>query len=145
MRPGCLLRSRWVEAHQGVLIVGPTGVGKTYLACALATAAIRAGHSALYLRTPRALTGLQLPGSTAGCRGFSPPGQRLKSSFSMTSAFSLSPMRRPPIYSKWSRTGPVAVPPSSRANCQSLTGTRVWANRRSPTRSSIDSFTAHTG
>jgi DNA replication protein DnaC len=53
-----LAASRWVDAHQQVLIVGPTGVGKTYLACALATAAIRAGHSALYLRTPRALTEL---------------------------------------------------------------------------------------
>ena len=35
------------------LIVGPTGVGKTYLACALAHAAIRHGHTALYLRAPR--------------------------------------------------------------------------------------------
>jgi DNA replication protein DnaC len=53
-----LAASRWVGAHQQVLIVGPTGVGKTYLACALATAAIRAGHSALYLRVPRLLTEL---------------------------------------------------------------------------------------
>jgi DNA replication protein DnaC len=53
-----LAASRWVAAHEQVLIVGPTGVGKTYLACALAVAAIRAGHSALYLRTPRALTEL---------------------------------------------------------------------------------------
>ena len=53
-----LAASRWVAAHQQVLIVGPTGVGKTYLACALAVSAIRAGHSALYLRTPRALTEL---------------------------------------------------------------------------------------
>jgi DNA replication protein DnaC len=53
-----LAASRWVDAHQQALIVGPTGVGKTYLACALATAAVRAGHSALYLRTPRALTEL---------------------------------------------------------------------------------------
>jgi len=50
-----LAAARWVGAHQQVLIVGPTGVGKTYLACALAAAAIRAGHSALYLRVPRLL------------------------------------------------------------------------------------------
>jgi DNA replication protein DnaC len=53
-----LAASRWVAAHEQVLITGPTGVGKTYLACALAVAAIRVGHSALYLRTPRALTEL---------------------------------------------------------------------------------------
>ena len=53
-----LAASRWVAARQQVLIVGPTGVGKTFLACALAVSAIRAGHSALYLRTPRALTEL---------------------------------------------------------------------------------------
>lgn len=53
-----LAASRWVAARQQVLITGPTGVGKTYLACALADAAIRAGHSALYLRVPRLLTEL---------------------------------------------------------------------------------------
>lgn len=50
-----LASSRWVSAHQQVLIIGPTGVGKTYLACALAAAAIRAGHTALYARVPRLL------------------------------------------------------------------------------------------
>lgn len=50
-----LAQSRWVDLHQGVLIVGPTGVGKTYLSCALTVAAIRAGHTALYVRTPRLL------------------------------------------------------------------------------------------
>jgi DNA replication protein DnaC len=43
----------WVTEHQVVLVVGPTGVGKTYLACALAHAAIRHNHTALYLRAPR--------------------------------------------------------------------------------------------
>lgn len=50
-----LASARWVAAHQQVLVTGPTGVGKTYLACALAAAAIRAGHTALYLRVPRLL------------------------------------------------------------------------------------------
>jgi DNA replication protein DnaC len=48
-----LAESHWVDEHQAVLVVGPTGVGKTYLACALAHAAIRRGHTALYLRAPR--------------------------------------------------------------------------------------------
>lgn len=38
----------------------PTGVGKTYLACALAHAAIRRGHTALYLRGPRMLDELAI-------------------------------------------------------------------------------------
>jgi DNA replication protein DnaC len=48
-----LAECHWVDAHQALLVVGPTGVGKTYVSCALAQAAIRRGHSALYLRAPR--------------------------------------------------------------------------------------------
>jgi len=53
-----LADSQWVQAHQQVLIVGPTGVGKTYLACALGQAAIRRGSTALYQRAPRMLSDL---------------------------------------------------------------------------------------
>ncbi|MBI2983528.1 MAG: ATP-binding protein [Chloroflexi bacterium] len=55
-----LADGRWVRAHQNVLIVGPTGTGKTYLACALAHAALRRGHTALYLRAPRMLGDLAI-------------------------------------------------------------------------------------
>ncbi|MGO9558756.1 MAG: IS21-like element helper ATPase IstB [Acidimicrobiales bacterium] len=48
-----LAESHWVDEHQVVIVVGPTGVGKTFVACALAHAAIRRGHTALYLRAPR--------------------------------------------------------------------------------------------
>jgi len=48
-----LAECRWISAHQNALVIGATGVGKTYVACALAQAAIRRGHTALYLRFPR--------------------------------------------------------------------------------------------
>jgi len=55
-----LAEGHWVTAHRNVLVTGPTGVGKTFLACALAHAAIRRGHTALYLRLPRLLDELVL-------------------------------------------------------------------------------------
>lgn len=48
-----LATGQWIRSHDNVLIVGPTGVGKTDLACALAPMACRLGFSALYLRLPR--------------------------------------------------------------------------------------------
>jgi DNA replication protein DnaC len=53
-----LASAQWVAARQNLLIVGPTGAGKTFTACALAQAAVRAGHTALYLRAPRMLDDL---------------------------------------------------------------------------------------
>jgi DNA replication protein DnaC len=55
-----LAESQWVSAHRNLLIVGPTGAGKTFVACALAQAAVRQGHTALYLRAPRMLQDLGL-------------------------------------------------------------------------------------
>ena len=55
-----LAEGHWVTAHRNVLVTGPTGVGKTFLACALAHSAIRHGHTALYLRVPRLLDELVL-------------------------------------------------------------------------------------
>jgi DNA replication protein DnaC len=52
--------SHWVAAHQNILITGPTGVGKSFLGCALAYAGIRSGHSALYKRAPTLLGDLAI-------------------------------------------------------------------------------------
>lgn len=43
----------WVRAKQNIIVLGPTGVGKSFVACALANAACRNGYRALYVRVPR--------------------------------------------------------------------------------------------
>jgi len=48
-----LCQNEWIRNQHNLIIVGPTGVGKTYLACALGNSAVRHGISALYLRMPR--------------------------------------------------------------------------------------------
>lgn len=50
----------WVKAHHNVFIIGSTGIGKSYLACALAQKACREGYSALYMRLPKLFSELSL-------------------------------------------------------------------------------------
>jgi DNA replication protein DnaC len=50
----------WIRSNQSLLIQGATGSGKTYLACALAHQACRAGLSAWYVRAPRLFEELNL-------------------------------------------------------------------------------------
>lgn len=48
-----LASCQWIADHRNLLITGPTGIGKSYLACAFAHKACREGYSALHVRLPR--------------------------------------------------------------------------------------------
>jgi len=48
-----LCSTQWIDARRNVLITGPSGIGKSYIACALGNFAARAGYPVLYLRAPR--------------------------------------------------------------------------------------------
>lgn len=50
-----LMQNSWIKEKQNVIITGPTGGGKTFIACALANNACRGGYSAYYIRLPRLL------------------------------------------------------------------------------------------
>ena len=55
-----LAQNKWIRRHLNILVLGPTGAGKTYLACALGHAACRQGFSVRYQRTSRLLHEIML-------------------------------------------------------------------------------------
>lgn len=50
----------WIREHEDIIFTGPTGLGKTWLACALANKACREGFSARYTRVSRLLHALEI-------------------------------------------------------------------------------------
>jgi DNA replication protein DnaC len=55
-----LATSDWLKRHQNVIVTGPCGVGKTYIACALAQKACRDGYTVFYERAPKLFQDLAL-------------------------------------------------------------------------------------
>ena len=54
-----LRASPWVKEHRNCLVTGPTGSGKTYLACALGAQACREGYATLYFYAPKFFRALE--------------------------------------------------------------------------------------
>ena len=63
-----LLTGKWIADKRNLILTGPCGVGKTWLACALAQAACRTGVTVLYRRLPRLFDELEWPTATAVSR-----------------------------------------------------------------------------
>ena len=55
-----LATNRWIADHHNLFVIGPTGVGKSWLACALAHKACRDGYTVHYARVPRLFAELEL-------------------------------------------------------------------------------------
>jgi DNA replication protein DnaC len=55
-----LATCQWSKDRHNVLITGPTGIGKTWIACALGQKACREGYTVLSLRLPRLLQELPI-------------------------------------------------------------------------------------
>lgn len=55
-----LATGRWIEERRNLMITGPCGVGKTWLACALAQKACRDNAVVIYKRMPRLFAELEL-------------------------------------------------------------------------------------
>jgi len=51
---------QWISKHQNLIITGPTGAGKSYLACAFAQKACREGYNTTYTRMSRLFEDLGL-------------------------------------------------------------------------------------
>jgi DNA replication protein DnaC len=55
-----LAECSWIDAHDNLIICGPTGIGKSWLACALGHKACRDNRSVLYQRAPKLFSDLAL-------------------------------------------------------------------------------------
>jgi DNA replication protein DnaC len=55
----------WIRQHRNLLVSGPTGIGKSWISCALGHKACRENLSVLYQRVPRLMAALALGASGA--------------------------------------------------------------------------------
>jgi len=55
-----LVSGDWIDAHDNLVLCGPTGIGKSWLACALGHKACRDNRSVLYRRVPKLFGDLAL-------------------------------------------------------------------------------------
>src|SRR5258708_35153330 len=70
-------KSAWVVNHENIFVLGPTGVGKSFVACALARKACRDGYSAFYTRAAALFRDLAIARADGSLRRLLAPFSRI--------------------------------------------------------------------
>lgn len=139
-----LASCRWIDQKLNLLITGKTGVGKSFLGCALAHQACREGYTVLYRRLPQLFRELAI-GRSDGSHGLQL--QRLaRADLLVLDDWGCIPLAtgNDAITTRSSRNATACARPWSSASSLPPSGTRPSANPPSPTPSSIDSSAAPT-
>jgi hypothetical protein len=140
-----LATCRWVEEHQNVILVGATGVGKSFIACALAHQACRKGYRAGYRRASRLFHELALARADGTYMRLLAKLARLD--VLVVDDWGLAQSRIPSVAtsSKSWRIATASARASSRASFRRPIGTTTSARRPWPTRSATACCTTLTG
>ena len=132
-----LATGRWIAEHRNVLITGATGVGKTYLACALGQHACRQGSRAIYRRFPRFFQELALAradGSyTTVLARLARVDVLILDDWGLAAVTDVQRQDLLEVMEDRDATRSTIITSQLRV----ISGTRIWATRRSPTPSSI--------
>src|SRR6202022_515329 len=140
-----LAECSWIDAHDNLIICGPTGIGKSWLACALGHKACRDNRSVLYQRAPKLFSDLALARGDGRYAASVAPSSASSSSSSAILPCSPSTRRRVTNSSRSSKSDMVDDRRSSPANCPWTNGTRSSRIPPTPTQSWTASFTTPTG
>ena len=133
-----LATSDWVRLHHNVLLVGPTGIGKSWLACALAHKACRDGFFALHKRMAELFRDLIMARADGSIGQFLLKLARID--VLVLDDFAMAPLSAATCW-RSATTAINAAPPSSPASYLSPTGTTRSVAQLSPTASWTDWFT----
>src|ERR1700745_4133314 len=117
-----LTHGEWIDTHDNLILGGPTGVGKSWLACALGHKACRDNRSVLYQRVPKLFPDSRSPAGMAAMPALFPVSPASSSSSSTIGASNRSTPAPVVTSARSSRNAMGAARPFSPAKSPSTTG-----------------------